>query len=329
MKAIVWTAYGPPEVLRFQEVEKPVPRDNEVLIRIHATTATSGDCEQRGLKGALWFALPIRAYVGLRKPTRITRLGMELAGEIESVGKNVRHFQAGDQVFGATGFMAMGTYAEYICLPEQPEDGVLALKPANMTDAEAATVPVGGLEALRFVRQGHVQNGHKVLINGACGTIGTFAVQLARHFGAEVTAIDSTEKLDVLRAIGANKFIDYTRGDFTRSGETYDFILDLVGKSPFSMSVQALKRNGRYLIANPGPLQMLRGRWVSLTSSKKVIFGAVSPNAKDLNYLKTLIEAGKLKSVIDRTFPLEQAVEAHRYVEAGHKKGHVVITMTQ
>jgi NADPH:quinone reductase-like Zn-dependent oxidoreductase len=327
MKAIVWTEYGSPDVLQLKEVAKPIPKDNEVLIRIYAATVTAGDCEMRSLRGALWYRLLMRIYVGLKRPTRITILGMELAGEIESVGKDVKLFKEGDQVFAATGFIGMGACAEYICLSEEPEEGALAIKPANMTYEEAAPVPVGGLEALHFLRQGNIQSGQKVLINGAGGTIGTFAVQLAKYFGAEVTGVDSTGKLDMLYSIGADQVIDYTQEDFTKSGESYDFILDVVSKSSFSGSVRLLKQNGRYLIANPGPSQVVRGRWTSMTSSKKVIFGAAYPKTEDLIFLRELIEAGKIKSVIDRRYPLEQTAEAHRYVEKGHKKGNVVITM--
>ncbi len=327
MKAIVWTEYGPPEVLQLREIEKPTPRENEVLIRIFATTVTSGDCEQRSLKLPFWYRLPMQAYVGFEKPKRITILGMDLAGEVESIGKAVRRFRKGDQVFAATGFVGMGTNAEYICLPEEPEGGVIAIKPANMTYEEAAAVPVGGIEALHFLRQGDIRNGAKVLIHGAGGTIGTFAVQLARYFGAEVTAVDSTGKLDMLRSIGADQVIDYTQEDFTKSGETYDFILDVVSKSSFSGSIRSLKQNGRYLIAKPGPAQLIRGRWTSMKSSKKVLFGSASPNIEDLLFLKELIEAGKIKSVIDRRYPLEQVPEAHRYIETGSKKGHVIITV--
>jgi NADPH:quinone reductase-like Zn-dependent oxidoreductase len=334
MKAIVWTEYGPPDVLQLKEVEKPAPKDNEVLIRIYATTVTAGDCEQRSLKLPIWYQLPMRAYVGFKRPTRITILGMELAGQIESAGKDVKLFREGDQVFAATGFVGMGACAEYICMPEEPEEGALANKPVNMTYEEAAPVPVGGLEALCFLRQGNIQGGQKVLINGAGGTIGTFAVQLARYFGAEVTSVDSTGKLDMLRSIGANQVIDYTQEDFTKSGETYDLILDVVGMGSFSGSIRSLKQNGCYLIADPGPLQKVRGRWTSRTNSlpgrqtgKNVIFGAAYPKTEDLIYLKELIEAGKIKSVIDRRYPLEQTAEAHRYVETGGKKGHVVITV--
>jgi NADPH:quinone reductase-like Zn-dependent oxidoreductase len=251
---------------------------------------------------------------------------MDLAGEIEAAGKDVKRFKNGDQVFGSSG-ICFGANAEYICLPEEPEGGALAKKPANMTIEEAATVPVGGLEALCFLRQGNVQSGEKVLINGAGGTIGTYAVQLAKNFGAEVTGVDSMGKLDMLRSIGADEIVDYTQEDFTKIGETYDFILDVVSNSSFSGSIRSLKQNGRYLIANPGLSQMVRGRWTSMTSSKKVIFGAASPKTEDLIFLKELIEAGKIKPVMDRHYPLEQIPEAHRYVETGVKKGHVVITV--
>ena len=328
MRAIVWTKYGPPDVLQLKEVEKPTPKEDEVLVKVHATTVTAGDCEMRSLKFPLFLSIPMRVYVGLRKPTRITIPGMELAGEIETVDKDVTRFRQGDGVFGTTGF-GLGAYAEYICLPEEPKEmgGVLARKPANMTYEEAAAVPVGGLEALHFLRQGNMQRGQKVLINGAGGSIGTFAVQLAKYFGAEVTAVDSTGKMDMLRSIGADQVIDYTQEDFTKSGETYDVVFDVVGKSSFSRSVRSLKQNGRYLLANPGLSQMVRGRWGSMRSSKKVIFGAASPKTEDLVLLKELIEAGQIKSVIDRRYPLEQIAEAHRYVEAGHKRGNVVITV--
>jgi NADPH:quinone reductase-like Zn-dependent oxidoreductase len=328
MKAIVWKEYGPPDGLQLREVERPTPKDNEVLIRIYATTVSAGDCEMRGLKYPLSMRLTMRVYVGLIRPSRIKIIGQELAGEIESVGKDVKRFKEGDQVFAHTGF-GMGAYAEYICRPEEPEGmrGVLAVKPANMTYEEAAAVPLGGLEALHFLRKANIQSGEKVLINGAGGSIGTFAIQLARYLGAEVTGVDSTAKLDMLRSIGADQVIDYTQEDFTKSGESYDFILDVVSKSSFSGSIRSLKQNGRYLMANPGLSQMVRGRWTSMISSKKVIFGAAYPKTEDLLFLKELIEAGKITSVIDRRYPLEQTAEAHRYVETGHKKGHVVITV--
>ena len=326
MKAIIWTKYGPPDVLQLREIEKPAPKDDEVLIRIYATTVTAGDCELRSLQLPLYFSLPMRMWLGFRKPRGTTIPGTELAGEIEATGKDVRLFKEGDQVFGSTG-LRFGAYAQYSCLPEKPEEGVLATKPANMTYAEAATVPFGGMDALHFLRKANIQPGQKILINGAGGSIGTFAVQLARYFGAEVTGVDTPGKLDMLRSIGAQQVIDFTQEDFTKSGETYDVIFDVVGKSSFSRSLRSLKRNGSYLLANPGLLHMLRGRWTSPGSGKKVILGTASRKPEDLIFLKKLIEAGKLKTVIDRSFPLDQTSEAHRYVETGQKKGNVVITI--
>jgi len=323
MKAVVWTKYGPPDVLQLGEIENPTPKDNEVLVRIYATTVTTGDCALRGFKNLSVFWLPMRISVGLIRPTRICILGQELAGEIEAVGKNVTLFKEGDQVFAATGFR-LSAYAEYTCLPEK---GMVALKPDNMTYEEAAAVPLGGLEAWHYLQKGNIQDGQKVLINGAGGSIGTFAVQLAKHFGAEVTGVDCTEKLDMLRSIGADQVIDYTLEDFTKSGQTYDVIFDVVGKSSFSRCERSLKQNGRYLSANPGPSQQIRGLWKLLTSRKKVINEFESRRTEDLILLKELIEAGKIKSIIDRRYPLEQTAEAHRYVETGHKKGHVVITV--
>jgi len=326
MKAIVWSKYGSPDGLQLQEVNKPIPKDNEVLIRIAATTVTAGDCEMRGLKFPILMQIPLRLYNGLRKPSKITVLGQELAGEIEAVGRDVKLFKKGDQVFATTG-LGFGAYAEYICLPEAAKMGVLAIKPANMTFEEAAAVPTAGLEALHFLRRGNIQNGQKVLIIGAGGSIGTFAVQLARYFGAEVTGVDSAGKLDMLRSIGADHVIDYTREDFTKRAETYDVIFDVMGRSSFSGSIKSLKQNGRYLIGNPGLGQIIRGWWISARSSQKVIIGAGNQKTEDLIFLKELIEAGKIKSVIDRCYPLEQVPEAHRYVETGQKKGNVVIAV--
>jgi len=327
MKAIVWTKYGPPDVLQLKEVEKPTPKDNEVLIRIYATTVTAGDCELRSLKFPIYLSLPMRMWIGLRKPRGTTIPGTELAGEIELVGKDVKLFNEGDQVFGSAG-LSFGANAEYICLPEEPEEmeGGVVIKPANMTYEEAAAVPFGGRDALHFLRKGNIQSGQKILINGAGGSIGTFAVQLAKYFGAEVTGVDSTGKLDMLRSIGADQVIDYTQEDFTKSDETYDVIFDVVGKISFLRSDRSLKQNGTYLLANPAS-QMVRGLWTRMTSSKKVIMETSSPTTEDLVFLRELIEAGKIKSVIDRRYPLEQIAEAHRYVETGHKKGNVVITV--
>ena len=283
----------------------------------------------RRLEYPMFMGLLVRMYIGFRKPTRITILGMELSGEVESVGKDVTKFKSGDQVFAATGFIGTGTCAEYICLPEKPEAGAIALKPANMSFIDAAAVPVGGLEALSLLRKGNVQPGHKVLVNGAGGTVGPFAVQLAKYFGAEVTAVDSTKKLDILRSIGSDHTIDYTQTDFTKSGEKYDVIFDVVGKSSYSGCIRSLKENGIYLLTYPKLGRSIRGRWTSRRSNKKVIGGTSTDSTEDLVFLGELIEAGKLKSVIDRTFPLEQTAEAHRYVEEGAKIGNVVITVDE
>jgi NADPH:quinone reductase-like Zn-dependent oxidoreductase len=327
MKAIVWTKYGPPDVLELREVEKPTPKEDEVLIRIYATTVTAGDCELRSLKLPIYFTLPMRIWIGIRRPRSNTIPGTELAGEIEAVGKDVKLFKEGDQVFGSAG-MGLGANAEYICLPERPGEmeGGVTIKPANMSYEEAATVPFGGRDALHFLRLGNIQSGQKILINGAGGSIGTFAVQLAKHYGAEVTAVDSTAKLDMLRSIGADHVIDYTKEDFTERGEIYDVIFDVIGKVSFSGSDNSLKQSGIYLLANPTS-QMVQAQWTRMTSNKKVVMQTASGTIEDLVFLRELIEAGKIKTVIDRTYPLEQVVEAHQYVETGQKQGNVVITV--
>jgi len=327
MRAIVWTKYGPPDVLQLKEVEKPTPKDNEVLIRIYATTVTAGDTELRSLKFSLLLRLLMRLGFGLKAPRkRFSILGVELAGEIESVGKDVKLFRKGEQVFG-TSVEYFGAYAEYICLPEEGKAGVVAIKPANMTYEEAAAVSVGGLEALNFLRKANIQSGQKILINGASGSIGTFAIQLAKHFGAEVSGVGNPTSLEVMKSIGADKVIDYTQEDFTKSGETYDVIFDVVGKSSFSGSISSLKKNGIYLLANPKPSLYIRRLWTSMTSSKRVISGLTKQKTEDLIFLKELIEAGKIKSVIDRRYPLEKIAEAHSYVDKGQKTGNVVITL--
>jgi NADPH:quinone reductase-like Zn-dependent oxidoreductase len=322
MKAIVAVKYGPPEVLQLKEVDKPAPEDNEVLIKIYAATVFTGDCEMRCSKFPWWIWLPLRLMMGLTKPKRPI-LGQELAGIIEAVGRDVTRFKAGDPVFANTG-PRFGAYAEYVCLPEA---GPIAIKPANMNFEQAAAVPTGGLNALHFLRRANIQPGQKVLIYGACGSIGTFGVQLAKYFGAHVTAVDRKEKLDTLRAIGADHVIDYKQEDFTRNGVTYDVIFDVVGKSPFSRSLKSLSQSGYYIFANPRALPMLRGLWANRRGAQKVMFALARERPEDLVYLKERIEAGEIKSVIDRIYPLEQIVEAHRYVDTGRKQGNVVITV--
>ncbi|MGB7114761.1 MAG: NAD(P)-dependent alcohol dehydrogenase [Anaerolineales bacterium] len=321
MKAIVYEKYGPPDVLELKVVEKPLPKDNEVLIKIHATTVTTA--EIAFLTGDPFIS---RFFTGLTKPKNPIA-GVELAGEIETAGLDVKRFKEGDQVYALTEY---GTHAEYLCLPE---DGAVAIKPVNMTYGEAAAAVDGTLTALHFLRdKGNIQSGQKVLINGASGSIGTFAVQLARYYGAEVTGVCSTTNLELVKSLGADKVIDYTQEDFTRSGETYDIIFDTVAKSSFSRCKSSLTQSGIYLTTLPTPAILLQMLWTSMVGSKKAVvaFAGLRPpseKTENLIFIKELVEAGKIKSVIDRRYPLEQIAEAYSYVEKGHKKGGVVISV--
>lgn len=324
MKAILHTAYGPADELQLKEVEKPVPKAGEVLIKIHATTVTTSDCNIRNLTFVpKIFWLPTRMQFGFTKP-KITILGFDLAGEIEAIGKGVTGFRVGDRVFGTTE-PAYGAHAEYICLPE---DGVITNKPANLTYEEAATIPVIANTALHFIRDlGKVQAGQRVLINGASGGVGTFAVQLAKHFGAEVTGVCSSTNLEMVKSLGADKVMDYTREDFTKNNEVYDVIFDAAGKSSFSRCKNSLSKEGIYLDTLPKLSTLLFMFWTSYFGSKKTIMEGAPAKLDNLLTLKELIEAGKLITVIDRRYPLEQIVDAYKYVEKGHKKGNVVITV--
>lgn len=328
MKAIVWTRYGSPESLQLREVPTPLPKDNEVLIRVHAASVSTPDTEFRRLDLPILFVLPIRFYLGFFRPRRVTILGSEFAGEIASVGKDVTRYRPGDQVYGYT-LLRMGTYAEYLCLPEKPMGmgGVMAAKPVNLTNEQAAAVPFGGLEALHTLGKANIKPGDKVLIVGAGGSIGSWAVQLARHYGAEVTGVDKPEKLEMLRSLGADVVIDYTREDFTRNGRKYDVILDTIAGSRFSRSLKSLNENGTYLNARPGLFGAFHMRWSKKNTNKRIIRWSAGYSEKNLQTLKGLIEAGHIKPVIDRSYPMDQVVEAHRYVDSGQKKGHVVMTM--
>lgn len=315
MKAAVYTQYGPPEVLHVKQVEKPIPSKNELLLRIKATAVNSGDWR---LRKADPFAA--RLFFGLLKP-KINILGSVFSGEVEGVGEDVKHFKVGDLVFGHTD-MSFGAYAEYKCLPENAS---ISLKPATISHNEAAVIPFGGVTALHFIKKAMIKPGQKVLVVGASGAVGSAAVQLAKSSGAEVTGVCSTANIGLVKSIGADKVIDYTKEDFTQNGETYDVIFDAVKAIAVSRSLKSLNKNGIMILSAAGMSEMLQGVWISMTSSKKVMTGVISHTAADIIFLKELIDAGKLKPVVDRTYSLEQIAAAHGYVENGHKKGNVVI----
>jgi NADPH:quinone reductase-like Zn-dependent oxidoreductase len=330
MKAIVFTKYGTPDVLELKEIDKPAPRDNEVLVKVFATSVNYGDTLARNFREIsprkfnmpFLFWLFTKMYFGVRKP-RIAVLGNEFAGEIESTGKNVRSFKPGDPVFGWLG-QSMGAYAEYVRMPEK---GCLAIKPANMTFEEAAVVPYGAIMALNLLQKMNIRKGQKVLINGASGGIGSAAVQIAKYFEAEVTGVCGTPRLDYVKSLGADKVIDYSQVDFTGNGETYDLIFDILGKSSFSRCQDSLTPNGRYLCASFKMKKLLQMVWTSIKGGRRVTCAIAPGSTADLISVKELIEAGKIRSIIDRSFPLEQTAEAHGYVEKGYARGKVVITV--
>ena len=323
MKAIVYTKYGSADVLQLTEVEKPVPRDDEILIKVHAAEATKADCELRSFKFAVkWFWLPMRVAMGIKKPKRQI-LGGYFAGQVESVGKDVSKFSRGDQVFGTTN-LRFGAYGEYLCLPASY---TIVPKPDNMSFEEAAAVPLGGLNALHYLRKADIKSGEKVLVNGAGGSIGTFGVQIAKAMGAEVTAVDSSIKEEMLRRIGADHFFDYSKQDFTKSGQTYDVIFDMVAGSSYSACVSALNPGGRYLMANPRISDMLRSVFTSRFTDKTAMFAFAGEKEEELTALKEMIEEGTIKSVVDKIYPLEQAAAAHRRVETEQRLGIVVIAV--
>ena len=323
MRAVVYDRYGSPDVLYFKDLPKPLPKDHEVLIKTRATTVTTGDWRARTLHMPAGFGLMGRLFFGLSKP-RQPILGTELAGEVEVIGRNVSRFKVGDQVFAFTG-ARMGCHAEYTCVPE---DGAIALKPARLDYGEAAALSFGGTTMLDFFKRGKLQRGERVLVNGASGGVGSAAVQLARHFGADVSGVCSTPNVELVRSLGATHVIDYTKEDFTRNGETYDVIVDTAGSAPFSRCKDALREGGRLLVVLGGLIDLLQVPWVSMTNSRKVIAGSVlAARAEDLRFLAQLAETGELTPVIDRRYVFAQIADAHRYVDTRRKKGSVVITM--
>ncbi|MBL8097659.1 MAG: NAD(P)-dependent alcohol dehydrogenase [Anaerolineales bacterium] len=330
MKAVVYTEYGTPDVLKVKEIEKPTPKDNEILIRVYATSVNIGDLWARNFKAIspskfsmpFPFWLPARLYFGVSKPN-VRVLGSEFAGKVESVGKNVKSFKAGDSVFGYRG-QSLGANAEYLCVPE---NSLVTHKPANISYEEAATIPYGTLTALSLLRTVNVQKGQKVLINGASGGIGSAALQLAKYYGAEVTAVCSTPRIEFVKSLGADKVIDYTKEDFTKNGETYDLIFDIMNKSSFEKCKDSLTPKGVYLLASFKMRQVFQMMQTAKSDGKKVICALSSEKVEDLVFIKELVEAGKIKAIVDKRYPMERTAEAHQYAESGNKKGSVIVTM--
>jgi len=317
MKAIELTKYGAPEFLQMNEVEKPSPKDNEILIKIHASSVSSGDARMRRADPFV-----IRFIFGFKRP-RKPILGVVVAGEIEAIGTSVSKYKIGDQVFGSSG-MNFGAHAEYVSVPE---DAVLALKPGNMSYEEAASIPFGATASMHFLRLANIQHGQKILIYGASGALGTMAVQLAKNYGAEVTAVCSITNFELMKSLGADHVIDYTQEDFTSNGKKYDVVFDTIGKSSLRKALKSLNDNGHLLLASAGIGTMIRGSVKSMFINKKIVSGVIKETVKDMNFFKQLIEKGSLKAVIDRTYPLELIAEAHAYVDKGHKKGNVIISV--
>lgn len=330
MKAIVYSEYGSPEVLHLADLKKPSPKDNEVLIRVYATSVNFGDLTARNYKALtprrfnmlFLFWLMAKLSFGINKPNNPV-LGSEFSGEIEAIGKNVKSFKPGDQVFGYSG-QSMGAYAEYIC---QPENGVVAIKPVNISWCEAAASTYGSIMAVNLLQKANIKPGQKVLIIGASGSIGSAAVQLAKIAGAEVTGVCSKPGMDYVRSLGADAVIDYSREDFTQNGNRYDLIFDVLGRSSFSGCRNSLTKNGIYLLASFKEKQLLQMLWTSISDGRKVVCALAPGGIDDLRAVTKLIEQNKIRPVIDRTFPMEMASEAHRYAERGHKKGSVILTM--
>jgi NADPH:quinone reductase-like Zn-dependent oxidoreductase len=325
MKAVICSKYGPPESLHIKEVEKPVPKNNEILVKVYASAVTAADCRVRGFNvpPSYWFLA--RLALGLTKP-RKPILGMDFAGEVEVIGEVVKKYKVGDMVYGLMGDR-FGGYAQYLCLSEDWKGVGMALKPDSLSFEEAAAIPFGGLTALYFLRESKIQEGQKILINGASGSVGAYAVQLAKFYGAYVTAVCSAGKIEMVKGLGADKVIDYNNNDFTKLGEIYDVVFDVAGKASISDCIKILKKNGTLLHAVASPAVTLKMKWASMTSKRKMVGGGPDPSTEDLMFLNKLIEQGTINPIIDRSYPMEQIIEAHRYVESGAKKGNVVISI--